>query len=135
MILLDTDVVIDVVLDRTPHASAAVELMERIELGVERAAVAWHSISNLYYLVSPLRGDVETRDFIAELVSLVSVAGTDTSSVRYAVSLPMNDFEDAMQVAAARACGARYIVTRNLGDYERSPIPAASPQDFLSSLH
>ena len=54
MILLDTDVVIDVVLDRTPHASAAVELMERIELGVERAAVAWHSISNLYHLVSPL---------------------------------------------------------------------------------
>ena len=59
---------------------------------------------------------------------------TYTSAIRYAVSLPMNDFKDAMQVAAARACGARYIVTRNLGDYERSPIPAASPQDFLNSL-
>ena len=134
MILLDADVVIDVALDREPHAAAAVELLERIEFGAERAAVAWHSISNLYYLVSPVRGDVETRDFIAELVSLVSVAATDTSSVRYAVSLPMDDFEDAMQVAAARACGARNIVTRNLVDYERSPIPAVAPRDFLNSL-
>ncbi len=40
MILLDTDVVIDIVLDREPHASSAVELMERIEFGVERTAVA-----------------------------------------------------------------------------------------------
>lgn len=134
MILLDTDVLIDIVLDRAPHASAAVELMERIEVGVERAAVAWHSISNLYYLVSPVQGDMQTRDFITELVSFVSVARTNTSSVRYAVNLPMKDFEDAMQVAAARVCGARCIVTRNISDYQRSPIPATRPLDFLDSI-
>ncbi len=47
---------------------------------------------------------------------------------RYAAELPMADFEDAMQVAAARACGARYIVTRNVRDYERSPIRAVGLQ-------
>ena len=134
MILIDTDVVIDIVLDRAPHASAAVELMDRIELGIERAAVAWHTISNLYYLVSPVRGDIETRDFISELVSIVAVAATDTSSIRFAISLPMSDFEDAMQVSAARACGATHIVTRNLVDYQRSPVPATSPQDYLNAL-
>ncbi len=134
MILIDADVVIDIVLDRATHASAAVELMDRIELGIERAAVDWHTISNLYYLVSPVRGDIETRDFITELVSIVAVAATDTSSIRFAISLPMNDFEDAMQVSAARACGATHIVTRNLGDYQRSPVPATSPQDYLNAL-
>ena len=39
-----------------------------------------------------------------------------------------------MQVAAARACGARRIVTRNVADYERSPIPAADPREALSGL-
>ena len=134
MILLDTDVLIDVALDREPHAAAAAEVLERIELGVERAAIAWHSVSNLHYLVEPARGDAGTREFIAELVPFVSVANTGTDSIRYAAGLPMDDFEDAMQVAAARARGARCIVTRNLRDYERSPIPALSPQDLLNEL-
>lgn len=42
--------------------------------------------------------------------------------------------EDALQVAAARACGARRIVTRNLKDYKHSPIPAISPAEALSEL-
>ena len=134
MILLDTDVLIDVALDREPHAAAAAALLERVELGAERAAVAWHSLSNLYYLVEPARGDAGTGEFIVELVAFVSVAVTDTDSIRYAAGLPMDDFEDAMQVAAARACGARYVVTRNLRDYERSPIPAVGPQQLLSEL-
>ena len=134
MILLDTDVLIDVALDREPHAAAAAALLERVELGAERAAVAWHSLSNLYYLVKPAHGDAETREFIVELVAFVSVAVTDTDSIRYAAGLPMDDFEDAMQVAAARACGTRYVVTRNLRDYERSPIPAVGPQQLLSEL-
>ena len=49
-------------------------------------------------------------------------------------ALPMTDFEDAMQVAAARACGAQHIVTRNVRDYESSPISAISPQDALSGV-
>ena len=91
-------------------------------------------MSNLYYLVEPAHGDAGTREFIVELVAFVSVAVTDTDSIRYAAGLPMDDFEDAMQVAAARACGARYVVTRNLRDYERSPIPAVGPQQLLSEL-
>ena len=46
----------------------------------------------------------------------------------------MADFEDAMQVAAARACGARHIVTRKVGDYEHSPIRAVDPRVELSRL-
>lgn len=55
----------------------------------------------------------------------------DTVSAHYAVSLPMADFEDAMQVAAARACGAQHIVTRNVSDFVRSPIPAVTPREAL----
>ncbi len=134
MILLDTDVLIDVALDRRPHSGPASDLLERIERGAESAAIAWHSVSNLYYLVAPARGGVRTRDFIVHLTRVVAVAPTDTEAIRYAAELPMADFEDAMQVAAARACGARHIVTRNVGDYNRSPIPAVGPREALSHL-
>ena len=91
-------------------------------------------MSNLYYVVAPARGGVSTRDFIVQLTRFVGVATTDTEAIRYAAALPMTDFEDAMQVAAARACGARHIVTRNIKDFECSPIGAISPQEALSGL-
>ena len=104
MILLDTDVLIDIALDRLPHSEAAFELLDASKEEVEPASLAWHSISNLYYIVKPTHGDITTRDFIRELTEFVHVAETDTESLRYATQLPMDDFEDAMQVAAARAC-------------------------------
>ena len=134
MILLDTDVLIDVALDRRPHSGPASELLDRIEHGAESAYIAWHSISNFYYIVAPARGEVSAREFIVELTRFVAVAPTDTEGIRYAAELPMADFEDAMQVAAARASGARHIVTRNVRDYERSPIRAVNPQEALSGL-
>ncbi len=134
MILLDTDVLIDIALDRRPHSGPASALLDRVEHGAESAHIAWHTVSNLYYIVAPSHGGVSTRDFIVELTRFVKVAATNTEAVRYAAELPMMDFEDALQVAAARACGARHIVTRNIKDYLRSPIPAVSPQEALSEL-
>ena len=132
--LLDTDVLVDVALDRVPHSGPSSELLDRIERGPESACIAWHSVSNFYYLVAPSRGGESTRDFIVELTRFVEVAATDTEGVRYAAELPMADFEDAMQVAAARVCGARLIVTRNLRDYQRSPISAVTPSEALEDL-
>ena len=134
MILLDTDVLIDIALDRRPHSDPAAELLDRIEHGAEAAYIAWHSVSNLYNVATPALGGVSARDFIVELTRFVAVAATDTDDIRYAAELPVKDFEDAMQVAAARACGARHIVTRNVHDYERSPIRAVAPQEALSEL-
>lgn len=98
------------------------------------ASIAWHSISNLYYVVVPNAGKAEILQFISELTRFVEVAATGTEDVRYAMGLPMDDFEDAMQVAAARSCGARLIATRNVRDYVRSPIRALNPLEALEEL-
>ena len=131
MILLDTDILIDFALDRQPHFAPASDLLERIRNGGEDACVAWHTISNFYYLT---RRDIDAVDFILDLIDFVSVAVTDTESARYAARLPMSDFEDALQVAAARACRARFIVTRNIADYRQSPIPAIAPERALDEI-
>lgn len=134
MILLDTDILIDIALDRHPYAGPAAELLDQIEQGAARACIAWHTVSNFYYIVAAARGGGDARDFIVELTRFVAVAPTGTEAIRYAVDLPMADFEDALQVAAARACGARHIVTRNVRDYVRSPIRAVEPREALSGL-
>ena len=134
MILLDTDVLIDVALDRQPYSVPASELLERIRNGGEDACIAWHTISNFYYITRRDIGADSTLGFILDLTDFVSVAVTDTESVRYAARLPMSDFEDALQVAAARVCRARFIVTRNISDYRQSPIPAIAPERALEII-
>lgn len=96
--------------------------------------VAWHSIANLYYLTAGNRSDTEPRHFIAALTSFVDVAPATTEGVRIALNLPLRDFEDAMQVAAALACEAAVIATRNLADFDRSPIRARTPSDLLTTF-
>ena len=135
MILIDTDVLIDLALDRDPHAGPAAALLDHLERWPRRAFVAWHSLSNFYYLVSPHRGKQSTRAFLLDLTRFVAVAPSDTEALRFAAQLPVNDFEDALQVAAARACGASFIATRNIKDYRHSPIPALLPQAVLEELN
>ncbi len=132
--LLDTDSLIDVALDRRPHSDAATELLDRLQKGPKKAFVAWHTLSNFYYLVASERCGADARAFIEQLTRFVAVTRSGTAAIRYATQLPIADFEDAMQVAAARAFGVRHIITRNVSDFRRSPIPALTPGDALDTL-
>ena len=134
IVLLDTDVLIDLALDRAPFAEAAAGLIDHLEKKPGAAFVAWHSLSNFFYMVAPTRGKHQTRDFLVDLARFVQVAPTTTESLLFAGRLDLKDFEDAMQVAAAVACEASVIATRNLQDYRRSPVRAADPQTVLSEL-
>jgi predicted nucleic acid-binding protein len=134
IVLLDTDILIDLALDRTPHAEPAASLLDALEQRPGTAFVAWHSLSNFYYLVSPTRGKHQTKDFLLDMMRFVQVAPTTTESLLYAGTLALSDFEDAMQVAAAVACQASVIATRNLRHYARSPVQAANPDGVLARL-
>lgn len=128
IVLLDADVLIDVALGRAPHADSATALLDLLEQRPGSAFIAWHTIANFYYLVSPTRGGRPTRDLVLDLLRFVEAAPTTTEGLRKATRLEMRDFEDAMQVAAAEACGADVIATRNVRDYVRSPLRAATPK-------
>ena len=133
IILIDTDILIDVALDREPYSRNASEVINSIQDGRIKGFVAWHSLSNFYYSTSPVMNNMGCREFIRDLCQFVDIVPTDTKDMLYAVGLNMKDFEDAIQSAAAVACGADFIVTRNAKDYRNSPVPAVSPQKFLVS--
>lgn len=134
MILIDSDVLLDDALDRDPFADDSSDFLNRLEQTGGMVFVSWHSISNLYYIASKEREDEDVRRYIARLLSFAQIAETNTEHLRYALDLDMRDFEDAMQVAAARACEAQFIVTRNAGDFARSPIPNLTPAEAVAEL-
>jgi predicted nucleic acid-binding protein len=134
IVLVDTDVLIDVALDRRPFSRPAGHLLDALERRQGEGYVAWHSISNFCYMVAPKKGTPGAKEFIRDLLRFVEVSPTGTKDVLYAIHLAMADFEDALQCAAAIACQADVIATRNFRDYRNSPVPARSPQAVLRAL-
>jgi predicted nucleic acid-binding protein len=101
IVLIDTDVLIDVALDRRPFSDPAGRLLDALQERRGEGYVAWHSISNFYYMVAPKKGSPGAKDFIRDLLRFVNVSPAGTRDVLYAIRLPMADFEDALQCAAA----------------------------------
>ncbi|MCU0647527.1 MAG: PIN domain-containing protein [Gemmatimonadaceae bacterium] len=134
IVLVDTDVLIDLALDRAPFAADAAALLDRLERGPTRGVVAWHSLANFYYLVASRRGRTDTRRFIGELCTFLSVAPTTVAHAQLAVDSPLIDFEDALQVGAAVAAGADLIATRNVRDFRRASIPALVPAAVVKRI-
>jgi len=71
---------------------------------------------------------------IDEVSGVFEVTAVDTKGARQARSLNLPDFEDALQAVAAIRCSAEAIVTRNVKDFESSPVQAISPARFVASI-
>lgn len=133
-LLLDADVLLDTALRRQPFSVESDQTIQWCQETPNSALVAWHTVSNLHYLLRRDLGDAKTRGFISDLMQFVSVASGGREAVRQALLIPMRDFEDALQVAAALTGGAEIIVTRNRRDFARSPLPAVTPSQFLRKI-
>jgi predicted nucleic acid-binding protein len=130
LLLLDINIILDVVFQRPgePASSALIGACNE----QHQAWVAWHSVATLAYLIERQRNPAVARELVTGLLSWARVAATGHQDALQALRLPMSDFEDALQVSAAQACGADYIITRNGRDFVQSPLPALSPEEFLA---
>jgi len=134
IVLIDTDILIDVALNRLPHANAAAELLDAVESRALTGFVAWHSIANSIIWFSPIAW-VRRSQRLHPGAAAVCRGRRDLDRQRArAASLPMPDFEDALQAAAALTCGASVIATRNIRYYLRAPVRALTPAALLKEL-
>lgn len=68
------------------------------------------------------------------LLQRIQVASVTDSVIRAALQSQMTDFEDAVTSEAAQAAQTDLIVTRNISDFERSPVPAILPGKLIELL-
>lgn len=126
-VLIDTDVVFDVYEKRRPHYPASNQVLCLARRGAIAAAVASHTLANLfYYYGKPAVPFVRER-----LMEAVEVAAADAFVVKTALTWGFADLEDALEAAAAQTWKAAFLITRNVRDFRRSPIPALTPAEFM----
>ena len=131
-VLIDTNVILDYVLLREPFAQDASACLERL---ISSKATIWltaSTITDIYYVARRvLRDAVKAKNIVATLLNSFSVASVDKSDCIKALELAISDYEDALVSVCAKKVKARYIITRNLRDFEESAVPAVSPQRLI----
>jgi predicted nucleic acid-binding protein len=133
-VLLDSDVVLDFLLERAPFCEVAGELFELIARGACGGYISGVTPINVFYLMRKAKGIDQARQAISDLLIAVEVCPITQTVLEAAFALSFTDYEDAVQHASAAAAGLDAIVTRNLDDYKNAALPVYSPVEFLNQL-
>src|SRR5271157_2242506 len=127
-VLFDTNVVLDVLLDRQPHVRASAAAWASIEAGNCEGMLAAHAVTTIHYLIAREMGNVKARRLVSTILRVFGLAAVDGAVVREALHLPCSDFEDAVTAAAALAAGCEFIVTRDPKGFRGSPLRCLAPE-------
>lgn len=133
-VLFDTNVVLDVLLAREPHAASAAQLFALVERGEMQGCVCATTVTTIHYLAARAVGPKAAHKHVRQLLSLLDVASVTGEVVTSALDLGFPDFEDAVVHEAARAFSAAAIVTRNAKDFTKASLPILSPVELLAAV-
>lgn len=133
-ILIDTNVIIDYLVDRTPFADHAERVLELCRSGEVNGFLTASAVTDIYYVVRKAAGREKTLEAIQTLCSVLDIAAVGKSDVLGAMELDMADYEDALAAQCAGRIKADCIVTRNTADFMNSPVPAKEPAAFLTQF-
>jgi predicted nucleic acid-binding protein len=133
-VLFDTNVVLDVLLEREPHARPAAQLMSLVDDGRLEGYLCATTVTTVHYLALKALGPTKATLLVATLLGVFAIAPVDREVVAGALELGFADFEDAVIHEAAALAEASAIVTRNGRDFRGAKIPVFDPAEMLAAV-
>ena len=135
-VLIDTDVILDVFLEREPHYTNSRTVLVLLDDNGFRGFVTATIIVNIFYHVRKHRDKDLAFACVESLLSNPDLVVLDVnkSVLIAALNSGMTDFEDAVHAIAAKVAEIDFIVTRNIRDFRDSPVPAVLPAKLLEKL-
>ena len=133
-VLFDTNVVLDVLLDREPYVEAASYLFSQVEQGELVGSICATTVTTVYYLTAKALDVMQAVNKVQTLLTLFEVATVNRAVLEAALTAGFTDFEDAVIHEAARHTEAGAIVTRNARDFAKASIPIYVPDELMKML-
>ena len=134
-VLFDTNVVLDVLLARAPHAAPATELFDLVARKELDGLLGATTVTTIFYLVAKAAGPAQARRHVTTLLSLFEVAAVSRSVLSGALGLGFKDYEDAVLHEAARQAGGTAVVTRDPAGFAPASLRVYGPAELLRLIH
>lgn len=134
-VFVDTNLFVDILLDREPFAKNAALIYKLCENSMLDGYVAPVTINNIYYICRKAKHINEIKGYLADISTVFTIATMNSESVKKANSYKINDYEDALQYAMAMQTTCEYMITRNIKDFKNlSTVKVMTPEAFLATL-
>ena len=133
--LLDTNIVLDWLLNRKPWADEARPLWDARDAGRVIGYLPASVLTDIFYIVRRQAGIPEAFAAIDRVLVAFGLFAVDEPLLRQARALPGNDFEDNVQIACATNADLDLIITRNPADFQASPVTVIEPPEITTFLN
>ncbi|MCM1496785.1 MAG: PIN domain-containing protein [Bacteroides sp.] len=134
-IMCDTNIIIDVLLEREPFFNDSYQILQLCEERSLDGFVSASCITDIFYLVRKYTHSTETAyNAIGKVLEIIKVCSVTNDDILLAFQQKSKDFEDCLVAVCAKSIRCDYIITRNQKDFEDFRIPLLTPAELLQLL-
>lgn len=133
-VLLDTNIIVDVALERQPFFSNSETVLSLVEQEQIEGYISASSFGDLFYIIRKEKGRDLTLEFLRELATFCQFATVNQAIISMALSTNFKDFEDAILYGTALLNHLDAIVTRNKKDFPVTTPRILTPEELIEKL-
>jgi predicted nucleic acid-binding protein len=134
IILLDTNVVLDILLNRQPWYTNAALIFGLAQQNSIKGYISVSAITDIFYFAKKELGKNVAKEAVKRLLKVFYPATVTDKNIYQALEMEWDDFEDSVQFIVGEGLSADFIVTRNTRDFTSSSIAAVTPEQFLQVI-
>ena len=130
-VFLDTNVILDYLLARTPFDAEAKRFFEAAEAGDLALFASSLTFCNMAYIVRKISPTADFQVIATDLLVLVSITPIERTTIQSALLAGYRDFEDAVQYQSAlNFPSLTHFITRNKADFTETTLPILTPAEY-----
>lgn len=134
-VVIDNNVIIDALNPNPKFEANAQQILRFASTKAIDGFVSANSLTDIFYVLRKGYGADKAKVMLQKLLLILDIIGIDPADCTDALSLPMNDFEDAIVAVCARKIGADYIVSRDERFIKaETAVKAITPSQLIEKI-
>ncbi len=131
-LLFDTNVILDVLIERDPFYQNSASCMAKVEKGDIEGWICGTTVTTLAYLLGK---ELKNCDMITHTESLLNMFNVSIISKQIlfdSLHSGFVDYEDSVLHQSAVTSNLDGIISRNKKDFKKSELPVYTPKEFIA---
>ena len=134
-VVIDNNVIIDALKPNPQFEAGAQQILRLASVKAIDGFVSANSLTDIFYVLRKEHGADKAKIMLQKLLLILDIIGIDPIDCIDALSLPMNDFEDAMVAVCAKKIKADFIVTRDERFIkEKTSVKTVTPEQLIEKI-
>jgi predicted nucleic acid-binding protein len=133
-VFIDSDVLLDVILERAPHYFYSNHITALAETNYFKGFTSALILANCHYILTRHFDKNTANEALSLMRSFLDILPTSDKEIGESLISGFKDFEDGIQYYTALNHGMDALITRNRSDFNCDGINIYTPKEFISEL-